>query len=75
MRRFAENDRVTLINLGSSHSDREYRAIIKGLSVEDTVPAARVWIVEMVDKLEPQTYGYSHCTMPESCIRPGWKEC
>jgi hypothetical protein len=74
MRRFAENDKVTLVNLGASYSDKEYRAIIKGLSVEEILPAARIWIVEMVDKLDPATYGYSHCTMPEACIRLGWKD-
>ena len=66
MRIYQENDQVTIVNLGDG---KEYRAIVRGLSVEGF---SSIYILEMVDKLDPKTYPYSHCTVPEAWLRPGW---
>ena len=69
MSEFLEGTHVTIVNLGPSYQDREFRGIIKGLAIDGP---ARIWIVEMVDELAPAVYSYSHCTMPEACLRFGW---
>lgn len=67
--RYSENDRVTVHSLGSSYTDKEYRAIVHGISFDGPVT---IYILEMVDKFDPAIYPYSCCTMPEGCLRKDW---
>lgn len=66
---YIENDQVMVHSLGPSHGEKQYRGIIKGLAIDGP---AKIWIVEMVDRIESDSYRYSHCTMPGACLRLGW---
>lgn len=68
--KYQDGDKVTIFNLGPSYPDKSFRAIIRGLSIDGP---ARIYIVEMVDKIDVLNYIYSHCTMPEACIKLGWE--
>jgi hypothetical protein len=68
--KYEEGEQVIIHSLGPSYPNKEYRAIIRGISVDGP---ARIYIVEMVDKIDILNYIYSHCTMPEACIRKGWR--
>lgn len=68
-RRYAEGQQVTIHSLGPSYPDKEYRAVVRGLSVDGV---AKIYILELVDKIDSKSYEYSHCTMPEACLRSGW---
>jgi hypothetical protein len=65
---FNEGDSVVIHSLGNLHLDKEYRAIIRGISVDYGVNPATIWIVELLDKPDPD-YAFGHCTMPEACLR------
>ena len=66
---YPEGELVTVHSLGSSYTDKEYRAKIRGVATEGIVT---IYIVEMVDAVDSTIYPYSHCTFPESCLRLGW---
>ena len=65
---YNEGDGVVIHSLGESHGGKEYRGIIRGISVDYGVNPATIWIVELLDKLDPD-YAYTHCSMPEACLR------
>ena len=65
---YNEGDSVIIHSLGESHSDKEYRAIIRGISVDYGVNPATIWICELLDNPDPDS-PYTHCTMPEACLR------
>jgi len=69
--KYKEGEHVTVFNLGPSYPNRIFRAVVRGISVDGV---ARIYIVEMIDKIEPLNYVYTHCTMPEACLKPGWEE-
>lgn len=67
--KYLEGDEVTILNLGPSYSEKTFRGVVRGISIEGL---ARIYIIQMVDQLEPVVYPYSHCTMPEACLKRGW---
>ncbi len=69
MEKYLEDDHVMIHSLGPSYKNKEFRGIVRGISVDGP---ARIYIVEMIDKLEPLNYIYSCCTMPAACLKRGW---
>jgi len=67
---YQEGTPVIIHSLGPSYGDKEFRGIIRGLAIDGP---AKIYIVEMIDKLEPLNYVYSHCTIPEACLKLGIK--
>jgi hypothetical protein len=67
--KYAEGDHVTAINLGPSYADKKYRGIIRGIAVEGIT---RIYILEMIDKFDPEIYPYSNVTLTESCLQKDW---
>jgi hypothetical protein len=62
--RFKEGDYVIIHSLGPSHGNKEYRGIIRGLSIRDFP----VWIIQQVDIVDTN-YPFSAVTMPDACVR------
>lgn len=67
--KYKEGDCVTVHSLGSSVPDKEYRAMVRGISMEGIMT---FYIVEMIDRFISSIYPYSCCTFPASCLRKGW---
>jgi hypothetical protein len=65
---FAEGDNVIVHSLGNMHIGKEYQAVVRGVSVDYGINPATIYILEVVDKIDPD-YPYSHYTMPEACLR------
>ncbi len=66
---FADGDNVIVHKIGDG---KEYRAIVRGVSIDYGINPATIYILETVDKIDSD-YPYSHCTMPEACLRRGMK--
>ena len=62
---FAEGDNVIVHSIGDG---KEYRAIVRGVSIDYGINPATIYILEAGDKIDPD-YPYSHYTMPEACLR------
>ncbi len=65
---FNEGDYVTVHSLGPSHGDQEYPGIIRGIAVDYGNNPATIYIVAIKPSID-QDYKYSHCTIPQACLR------
>jgi len=61
---FTQGEKVMLRRLGGVGGNREYRAKIAGIAVDDVI---KIMICEIVDPL-PADYPFSHIAITEACI-------
>lgn len=68
--KFNEGDFVIIHSLGQSsvNKEQEYPGIIRGISVDYGDNPATIYIVHVEPSFD-QDYKYSHCTIPQSCLR------
>ena len=62
---FQQGDKVMVHSLGPATGDKEFRAIIRGIAIKDVTS---IYIIEIVDQISSK-YPFTHCVMPEVCLR------
>lgn len=61
---YKDNEEVIVYNIGD---DREYRAIIKGISI--VLPESTFYILKMIDRFRDSEYKFDYVTITEHCIK------
>ena len=71
---FEWGTKVTIHSLGSTLPG-EYRGVIHGIAVRDTVEPAQIYIVQIFNDFPlDNNYDYDHITFPRACLREGWHD-